>query len=291
MKFKKNNFNILILGSGFVATELSKNLKKLKINHTLLPRKKVDLSKKSSIRLLNKLSNIHTSIFISAAKAPVKDFKMYDYNIKIIKNIIAFFKYNNFKNVVYLSSDAVYSDSLDKLSEKHKTQPKNLHGKMHLKREILLKKSIKDKKKLLILRPTLIYGSNDPHNGYGPNKFIREAKFKKEIILFGKGEEKRDHIFINDLIKSSISLILKKKYGIFNLSTGKVISFLEISKIIQKIDKKNIKIRFRPRHGPIPHLGYRAFNINKLRSVNREIKLQKFDIKIIQKIIRDYRKK
>ena len=29
--------------------------------------------------------------------------------------------------------------------------------------------------KLCIVRPTLVYGANDPHNGYGPNKFIRLA--------------------------------------------------------------------------------------------------------------------
>ena len=26
-----------------------------------------------------------------------------------------------------------------------------------------------------ILRPTLVYGANDPHNGYGPNRFRRLA--------------------------------------------------------------------------------------------------------------------
>ena len=67
---------------------------------------------------------------------------------------------------------------------------------MHLKRENIFKKI---GKKLTIIRPTLVYGPNDPHNGYGPNKFIRDAKKGNCINLFGKGEERRDHIFINDL--------------------------------------------------------------------------------------------
>ena len=47
---------------------------------------------------------------------------------------------------------------------------------------------------LAILRPTLIYGAGDPHNGYGPNRFRRLAATGKPIILFGEGEERRDHV-------------------------------------------------------------------------------------------------
>ena len=54
-------------------------------------------------------------------------------------------------------------------------------------------------KKITIVRPTLIYGSSDPHNGYGPNQFIRLAQAKKDLSLFGRGEEKRDHVNVNDV--------------------------------------------------------------------------------------------
>ena len=40
----------------------------------------------------------------------------------------------------------------------------------------------------MYLRPTLIYGNGDTHGGYGPNKFLQLKN--KDIILFGKGEEK-----------------------------------------------------------------------------------------------------
>ena len=53
-------------------------------------------------------------------------------------------------------------------------------------------------KNLCIVRPTLVYGEGDPHNGYGPNRFIKLIK-KKPIELFGRGEELRDHVWINDV--------------------------------------------------------------------------------------------
>ena len=69
---------------------------------------------------------------------------------------------------------------------------------MHLTRENLLNKLFSEK--ILILRPTLVYGKNDPHNGYGPNSFIRLARKNKDIKIFGK-EKKRDHIHIEDVVQ------------------------------------------------------------------------------------------
>ena len=47
---------------------------------------------------------------------------------------------------------------------------------MHFMREEMLKITTNN---LCIVRPTLVYGDNDPHNGYGPNKFVRLAQSEK----------------------------------------------------------------------------------------------------------------
>ena len=54
---------------------------------------------------------------------------------------------------------------------------------------------------------------------------------KKEISLFGNGEERRDHIYIDDLIHILNKCILRNAVGIVNAISGKVISFLEIAKL------------------------------------------------------------
>ena len=61
---------------------------------------------------------------------------------------------------------------------------------MHLTREQILQKRFGQK--LCILRPTLIYGKEDNHLGYGPNQFYQKSREGKSITLFGKGEEKRE---------------------------------------------------------------------------------------------------
>ena len=94
---------------------------------------------------------------------------------------------------------------------------------MHLTRESILRD--KFEKILCILRPTLIYGIGDAHNGYGPNRFINLALKNKLISIFGNGEEKRDHIFIKDLIKIILKCVERKAIGTLNLTSGKVYSF------------------------------------------------------------------
>ena len=115
---------------------------------------------------------------------------------------------------------------------------------MHLHRENILKLSFE--KKLLIIRPTLLFGKNDTHNGYGPNKFMRAAMKNEQITLFGKGEEKRDHLYIGDLVKL-IYLAAKKKnfIGILNAASSEVISFYELSLKIKKLCNLNKKIKFK----------------------------------------------
>ena len=87
---------------------------------------------------------------------------------------------------------------------------------MHLMRENILKRSF-NKKKLVIVRPTLVYGKGDTHSGYGPNLFIKRAKKNKNIILFGNGEELWDHIWINNL-SDIIVKFLKKEVLVFLVS-------------------------------------------------------------------------
>jgi UDP-glucose 4-epimerase len=265
---------VIILGSGgFVASHVSKILKKQKsVTCIELSKKSLDLSKKSSSIKLKKIVKNDDRIFFAAARAPVKNMEMLIYNLSFLKNFFKGIKGKKIKKFLYLSSDAVYHDTKKKISENTPTNPSSLHGYMHLLRENYFKNLFNDK--LCILRPTLIYGNKDPHNGYGPNKFIRDIKKDDNIHLFGKGEEKRDHIYIEDVAKFISELCVNNLNETFNLATGKIYSFYKISKTIELISGKNNKIKYLKRIGPMPHLGYREFNIRKLKKTFRYIKIK-----------------
>lgn len=261
MIFKKKKLNrVVILGANsFIGKAITKKFISQNIKPVLVTRKNADLEEKQSINKLKKILKKDDTIIFIAAVAPVKNIEMLNQNLLICKNIIESLKIKKPNHVIYLSSDAVYSDSKNKINEKSETTPESFHGFMHLIRENMLKE-LNCKK--TFVRPTLVYGSDDPHNGYGPNKFIRCAQNNEEIFLFGKGEERRDHIHVDNVADIVSTVAIKKIDGIINAVSGNVISFNEIAKNLKKI-YPNLVIKNLKRNGPMPHNGYRAFD-NKL---------------------------
>ena len=280
---------IVILGSGgFISGVVQEKLEKLNISILPISRKQLDLTKKNSFKKLLKKIKPSDRVFFAAAEAPVKNERMLINNLLISKNICEVIKKITPAYLLYLSSDAVYADSNGLLSENSCAEPNSIHGIMHFAREIMLKNIYKGK--MCIVRPTLIYGENDPHNGYGPNRFIRLAEKGKNITLFGKGEELRDHIWVHDVADAIIKLILFKKKGIFNLVTGKVMSFKKIATVIVKNSnkkfkkEKSVKILYKKRTGPMPHRGWRAFKQSHFRKVFPNFRFKSFS-EVLPKII------
>ena len=278
----KKNYKIIILGAGgFISGNVENFLQKSNVRLLSLPRKKIDLKKKQSIKKLLKIVKEKDVIFFAAAEAPVKNENMLLNNLIMAKNMCEVLKKKEPSFFLYLSSDAVYSDTKKKIHEDSLTVPDSLHGIMHLTREKMFENLIKSK--LCIVRPTLVYGDGDPHNGYGPNRFIRLIKEKEKISLFGKGEELRDHVWINDVSKAISKLIIKRKTGKFNLVTGKIISFDNIAKQIIKVTGKKSKIFYQRRKGPMPHGGFRAFKNSRFEKI-----YPKFKFKLFKEVINNF---
>ena len=85
--------------------------------------------------------------------------------------------------LIYASSDAVYSFATTLISEDTPAAATDLYGAMHRTRELML--ASEAKAPLAILRLTAIYGAGDTHNSYGPNRFLRQALGDGRVALFG----------------------------------------------------------------------------------------------------------
>lgn len=273
---------IVILGSkGFIGSHVSKLLKQKNIKVLDISRNEVDLSKKSACNKLSQILNIDDFLLIASANAPVKNNNMLVSNVKMMETIIDAIEKVGLKRVVYLSSDAVYSDIATPMNEESPTEPYSLHGIMHLTREVMLQNlsSIN----LSILRPTLVYGESDPHNGYGPNQFFRLAATGQGIKLFGAGEENRDHVYVYDVAKIICETLLSDHIGILNIASGEIVTFKNIAEIICDLYDNKITINETIRVGKMPHNGYRSFNISRLENLFPKIKMTK-----IQKGLKEY---
>jgi len=250
---------VVVLGAaGFVGSACYRRLEILGVKVLPLSRTELDLNHPEAGELLANLLKTDDSLLFVAAKAPVKTESMLIENLQIASAVSQALKKSPVQHLVYISSDAVYADSGAPLNEDSCAQPSSLHGIMHLTREVML--STVYQGPLCFLRPTLIYGSGDPHNGYGPNRFIRQAKNGEIIPLFGEGEERRDHVWIGDVAELTCRVLHHQSTGILNIATGTVVSFRDIAE--QTVDHYSTvsKVIGSKRSGPMPHNGYRAFD-------------------------------
>ena len=93
-----------------------------------------------------------------------------------------------------------------------------------------------------ILRPFNVYGANQKEHFLIPS-IIKQINLAKEINVKDL-KPKRDFVYIKDLVDAIIKTIdLEKKFVIFNIASGISYSVLEVINAIQKIKKKNLKIK------------------------------------------------
>lgn len=281
---------IIILGSGgFIGKNLYNYLSKQKIKVLGVSRKKIDFQLNDSSEKLGKILSSGDILVNACAVAPCRNIDDFLVNMKIISNIQKAIKKKHLNKYINISSDAVYPDIKKKLTEMIKPFPTSFHGLMHLNREFIINNSCHKKTKINHLRPTLIYGNGDTHNGYGPNLFFKKFLKNEKIKIFGNGEEKRDHINIKDVIKIISKVISKNLDGNLNLVTGNLITFYEIANEFKKFDKK-LKIYKIKRKGKIPHNGYRAFGNKKLKKFFPNLKFRSFKENLNEMIDEFYEK-
>ena len=260
-KIKPNR--IVIFGSnGFIGKNLKNYFQQENINFIGISSKDIDLTKDSSITQINQLIEDGDNLILLSALTPDKgkDLNTYNKNIDMINNLVFGIKEKKLNHFLYFSSDAVYSFNNSLIDENTSVFPNDYYSLMHITRELIIKNELDCP--YLFLRPTAVFGFGDTHNSYGPNRFIRSAMTEKKITLGGEGEETRDHIFINDLIRLTVLSVLYKSTGVLNAATGHSISFSDLAKKIKK-KKPGVKIITTKRNNTIT---YRNFNIDRLNS-------------------------
>ena len=249
---------VVVMGAaGFVGSALVKTLSARGGSVLALTRRDIDLLAPDAQDKLALMLRPDDTFVAVAARAPCKNVQMLTENMKIVEGMVGALTKSPVSHLVNISSDAVYADSAGPLTENSVRAPTSLHGVMHLARELAFQDVPAP---FATLRPSLLYGAADPHNGYGPNRFRRLANEGKDIVLFGEGEERRDHVLIDDVAELITRVIERRSTGSLNIATGKVHSFHEIAELVIASAPKKASIKGSPRTGPMPHNGYRPFD-------------------------------
>ncbi|MEY3182117.1 MAG: hypothetical protein RLZ35_102 [Pseudomonadota bacterium] len=244
---------IVVIGAfGFIGRALCQQLTTAGLTLEALGRQQVDLTQPGAGQTLAHLLKPSDTVVILSAITPDKGKTRLDFfnNIRMLMAISEALTQVPPEYVVYLSSDAVYSFETSLISELSLAAPADLYGIMHRSRELLLDNL---KVPLWIVRPTIIYGSGDTHNSYGPNRFIREALSDRCITLFGEGEETRSHIAVEDVASLLVRGIQQQQKGITNAVTSPSYSFRAVAELISGLAPFPITIKTQPRKTDITH--------------------------------------
>jgi nucleoside-diphosphate-sugar epimerase len=148
----------------------------------------------------------------------------------------------------------VYDARKIPLDEDSTREPVNLYALAHLGREMVLSNELQRLQiPLCVFRLTSIYGPGDTHNAYGPNRFVRSALSEGRIELFGQGEERRSHVFINDAVRLIGLALERRSSGTLNVAVRHAASFKEVADLVARLAGGPARIDYLPRTVPVMH--------------------------------------
>jgi len=252
---------IIIFGaSGFISKAFQKKLKKYGLIFKAISSGELDLANAQCAEKLSEfIEPTDTLVFLSAnLPAGGQTISSLMGNLTMAENMARVLSEKRVNHFVYLSSEAVYDAERIPMDEDSSREPVSLYALMHTAREMMLDEICsKQNIPLIRLRPSYVYGPGHTHNNYGPNSFIRSALQNQEIKLYGKGEERRNFLFIEDLAEILVEVVKEKKEGVLNVVTDRSLSYLEVARCIMKKYPNPIRITFEPRKIKTVHRPYK----------------------------------
>jgi len=277
---------VVLLGKhGFVARALGRHLQSLGIPVEALGKDDVDLTQAGAVEALGAQLRETDAVVVTATLTPDKgrDVRTLMKNLTMAAHLCDALDRRPCAHVVYLSSDAVYTADEMGLTEASAREPVDLYAVMHTAREMMLGSVLAARQvPYCVLRPVNIYGHGDTHNSYGPNRFIRQAFAERKIAVFGKGEERRCHLYIADAVRLIGASLTRRLTGTFNMASPEVVTFMDVVEMIRAACPFPIDVEFKPRSAP-GAVTHRTYAVGPLRDA-----VPGFPFTPMPEAIRDY---
>jgi UDP-glucose 4-epimerase len=184
-------------------------------------------------KLLQKIFKKHSidCVIHLAAKKSVEESKTHslDYYIENVSNTLNLLKYSNCKNIIFASSASMYGDNecCQVTSELYPNSP-YAHTKVMC--EQILKDIYDSTYNITILRifNPIGYVFNGKSSGNLLDRICDSIKNDQKLTVFNQGNDIRDYVYIEDLVRVILKSIDNQGFNILNVGTGQGVSTNEI---------------------------------------------------------------
>ena len=185
--------------------------------------------------------------------------KILDINLKGTNNLLRALKEIDYSSFIFTSTSEVYGNQTKiPFKEDLAMQPTSPYSLSKAAAELSIQTfSNIYNKPFTILRLFNIYGPNLPESFFIP-QLINALKENKDFDMT-KGEQKRDFVFIDNIIKVLINVATNQnaKNQIFNICSGESTSIKNLALTIKKLIPSKAKINF----GAIPYRKNEIWNM------------------------------
>ena len=140
---------------------------------------------------------------------------------------------------IYASSAGVYGNVPGSQKEEMAGNPLNLYGLSKWKADCLAKEAMETARSPIIgLRYFNVFGPGEAHKGKMASmiwQLALQMKAGQRPRIFKWGEQKRDQVYVKDVVLANLLALRAKRSGIVNIGTGQATSFAEIVQVLNKV--------------------------------------------------------
>ena len=209
--------------------------------------------------------------------ASITDTTMHDQFPQVHDNVESFRRLLRFAQptqtrVIYASSGATYGLVTGMSREDDAAAPANVYAFSKVVMDNLARRAASDDPRWQIvgLRYFNVYGPREAHKGVPASMVLhlsRQMKAGKNPRISKYGEQKRDFVYVKDIVQGTLRALEAKESGVYNLGSGQPRSFNELVEVLNQ----SLGTKFEPEYFDNPHAHYQNHTEADLTRARKEL--------------------
>jgi ADP-L-glycero-D-manno-heptose 6-epimerase len=180
-------------------------------------------------------------------------------NVESFRRILNFARPNKTR-VIYASSASIYGMATKPSVEANGAAPANAYAFSKAIMDNLARRVASENRDWIIvgLRYFNVYGPREAHKGVPASMvyhLAKQIKAGQRPRIFKHGEQRRDFVYVKDVVAGSIRALEAGTSGIYNLGSGHARSFNELVSVLNR----SLKTDLQPEYFDNPHSHYQNF--------------------------------